>query len=94
MKLLIGIGSCEAYELKGNNDAMRETWLADASSLGIDYKFFHGEGSSKKEDVVNIPCDDSYQGLMQKDWWMYTWAISQGYDFVYRCDHDSYCRPE
>lgn len=94
MKLLIGIGSCEAYENKGNNDAMRNTWLEEASKLGIPHKFFHGLGATPKDDVVLVPCNDNYGGLMQKDKWMYVWALEQGYDYVYRCDHDSYCRPE
>jgi hypothetical protein len=94
MKWLIAVGSCEAYERKGNNDAMRNTWLEEASKLGIPHRFFHGFGATQKDDVVIVPCDDSYGGLMQKDKWMYAWAIEQGYDYVYRCDHDSYCRPE
>ena len=52
MKLLIAVMSCEAYEVKGNNDALRSTWLPEACKLGIDYKFFHGTGAQNKEDVV------------------------------------------
>ena len=94
MKLLIGISSCQAYEEKGNNQAMRDTWLADATSLGIDHRFFHGKGAESKEDVVIVPCKDDYYGLMHKDKLQYFWSIEHGYDYMYRCDHDTYCRPE
>jgi len=94
MKLLIGISSCQAYETKGNNQAMRDTWLTDAAALGLEHRFFHGEGAEPKEDVVVLPCNDGYLGLMHKDKLQYTWALEQDYDYVYRCDHDSYCCPE
>ena len=94
MKLLIAVFSCEAYEVKGNNNALRNTWLSDASKLGIDYKFFHGIGAQQKEDVVMLPCNDGYGGLLQKDKWAHTWCLEHDYDFMYHCDHDTYARPE
>ena len=36
--------------------------------LGIPhYRFFHGHGATHKNDVVLVPCNDDYGGLMQKD---------------------------
>src|SRR5579885_2679274 len=76
MKILISISSCEIFEKSGLNDPLRETWLPDAVKLGMDYKFFHGAGSTEKEDVVVLPVDDSLGGLTEKakarrnGWWI------------------------
>lgn len=111
MKLLIAISSCYAFEKNGNNQVLRETWLADAwpdrktsfvsdSIRGCDYKFFFGTGQGAEtaellNDCVLLPeVDDSYGDLSKKTQHSLRWASSRGYDFVFRCFPDTYCRPE
>jgi hypothetical protein len=93
MKLLVAISSCEQYERDGLNDPLRETWLKDAIALGIDYKFFHGTGSTEKEDVIVLPVDDSMGGLTEKAKAKLKWAVENGYDYVFSCFPDTYACP-
>lgn len=94
MKLLIAISSCEAYELEGNNEPLRATWMAEAAALGIDCKLFHGRLATPKDDVVVLDCDDSYSGLIEKFQAKISWAVKEGYDYVFCCLADCYVRPE
>ncbi len=90
MKWLISISSCSKFENNGWNNALRDTWLRDAKELSVDYKFFHGIGSESKDDVVIIPADDSYYGLMSKTLEKHRWALDNGYDHIFHCYHDTY----
>lgn len=93
-KLLISISSCEYFERNGLNQPLRETWLAEAKKLGIDYKFFHGRGSTPKEDVVVLPVVDELYGLTEKAKAKAKWAHDSGYEYVFSCFPDTYTRPE
>lgn len=44
MKILVAISSCVKDAEQGYNQAMRDTWLGDLRKLGVDYKFFIGNG--------------------------------------------------
>ena len=101
MKFLLAIGSCNRYELNGWNDGPRTTCFADAVRMGMDCKFFHGDRLVKepqecvrRDDIVVLPADDSYGGGMFKAREMYKWMLDRDYDYIYRCDHDTYFRPE
>jgi hypothetical protein len=93
-KLLISISSCEYFESNGLNQPLRDTWLADAKTLGIDYKFFHGRGATPKEDVVVLPVVDELYGLTEKAKAKAKWAHDSGYEFVFSCFPDTYTCPE
>lgn len=94
MRTLISISSCEAFEMSGLNDPLRKTWLQDAMELGFDYKFFHGRGSTEKNDVVVLDVEDALFGLTEKAKAKAKWAVENGYDFVFSCFPDLYARPE
>src|ERR1700690_1360806 len=94
MKLFIAISSCENWEKKGLNDPARKTWLPEATRLGLPYKFFHGIGSTPKEDVVVLNCDDSYRHLAAKFKAKTQWVLEQGYEYMFACQPDCYVRPE
>jgi hypothetical protein len=93
-KLLISISSCEYFEKNGLNQPLRDTWLAEAKQLGIDYKFFHGNGATPKEDVVVLPVVDELYGLTEKAKAKAKWAVDSGYEYVFSCFPDTYARPE
>lgn len=94
MALFVAISSCNRFELNGWNDAMRQTWLQDAKRLGIEYKFFHGEGSEPKDDVVVLDCADGYEALTWKTREKFKWAYEHGYTDVFHCYHDTYAAVE
>jgi hypothetical protein len=49
-KSLILVISCVKHELKGINQAIRDTWLPDAKALDFDVRFFIGDGTTTGED--------------------------------------------
>jgi hypothetical protein len=93
-KVLIAISSCEQYERDGLNQPLRATWLPEAVSLGMDYKFFHGRGASPKEGVVVLDVVDELYGLTEKLKAKICWAVAKGYDYVFSCFPDTYVCPE
>jgi hypothetical protein len=94
MNILIGISSCKPYEEQGYNDHLRNTWLPDATRLGIDYKFFVGHNAEPKEDVIKVNAGDTYWDLGWKCQEKFRWALDKGYDFVFSADCDTYVCPE
>ena len=93
-KLLISISSCQYFEDHGLNQPLRDTWIPEANRLGIDYKFFHGEGAIPKNDVVVLPVVDALYGLTEKAKAKAQWAYDSGYEYVFSCFPDTYIRPE
>ncbi len=96
MKILIAILSCEAYADRRN--AQRETWLSDLRIADYPYRFFLGTPEKHVNcqlgDVVSLDCDDSYAGLPRKLRAAARWALANGYDFLFKCDDDTYVRPD
>ncbi len=93
-KLLISISSCEYFEKNGLNKPLRDTWLLEATALGVDYKFFHGRGATPRHDVVVLPVVDELYGLAEKAKAKAKWAFDSGYEYVFSCFPDTYTRPE
>jgi hypothetical protein len=89
-KTLVAISSCQSYEDSGLNQPLRDTWLPEIVKYKMDYKFFHGEGSSSREDVVQIGCNDAYYDLTSKTKLKLQWALSHSYDYVFCCFPDTY----
>ena len=93
-KLLISISSCEYFEKNGLNQPLRDTWLKEAVELGMEYRFFHGQGATPKDDVVVLPVVDELYGLTEKAKAKAKWAYDSGYEHVFSCFPDTYTRPE
>lgn len=94
-RILIAVSSCHEYEKLGINQSQRDTWLADAVRLGMDYHFFHGlPNFQDRYDVVTFPIDDSIWGLTNKLKLKVKWGFENGYDFIFSCFPDTYARPE
>lgn len=45
-------------------------------------------------DQVFLDCPDTYPQLPQKTRAMIRWAYKQGYDYLFKCDDDTYVRPD
>ena len=87
-KILIAIASCERDSNNGFNNAVRETWIKDCK---VDYKFFRGIGNpTDKEDEVLLDCKDDYLSLPEKTLEILKWSIEKNYDYIFKCDTDTY----
>jgi|SRR5580765_568406 len=94
MKLLVAVSSCQQYESDGWNNPARECWLHELDALGIDYQFFHGHHSLPGRDIVYVDSPDGIQFMTVKTQQSLRWAYERGYDYVFRCFPDTYCRPD
>jgi hypothetical protein len=94
MKCLILISSCFDFEINGNNDALRETWLRDVAKFpGLDCRFVigTGQGAVPMADYLLLPdVEDDYGHLTYKTRASHEWAVAEGYDFVFQCFADTY----
>ena len=87
-RVLIAISSCERDSNNGFNDAVRKTWLNNAK---VDYKFFKGIGGTEShDDEVILDCKDDYLSLPEKTLEILKWALDNNYDYVFKCDTDTY----
>ena len=91
MKILIAIVSCRRD--RTYHQLVRDTWLKDQQ---VDYKFFLGvdqPGTDKlplAEDEVFLNVSDRYTGIRDKVEKMFDWARPQDYDYVFKCDTDTF----
>lgn len=93
-RIIIAISSCQYYEDHGLSQPMRDTWLSDATNLGMDYRFFYGDGAKKRNDVVVVNANDGYYDLTTKTKEKIKWAILQDYDYMFSCLTDCYASAE
>lgn len=101
MKILIAIHA--SHSQPEQMRAQRETWLQDLD--GADYKFFLGQPEGYEPDAVycDFPDGPKYKDskcifrtrvLNQKTEALAHYALIHGYDYVFKCDDDTYIRPD
>lgn len=97
MKVLIAVLSC--YSLQYCEQSVRDTWVSEIPT-GVDYKFFLGRRQGIHDasyryagDEIYLDVDDSFHGVTEKTVAIYNWALSLGYDYVFKCDLDTLIRP-
>jgi hypothetical protein len=106
-KVLVAIPVCHGYTYGSysnnfHNDkqspriqALRDTWLRDLASFDsyVDYKFFYGEGAERDplEDEIFLKCPDTYESLPIKVQMIIRWALQHGFEYIYKCDDDTFC---
>lgn len=90
MKVLIAIVSCARD--KDAHELIRQTWAKD---LHVDYRFFVGRSCELfADDEIWLDVPDDWDGLPQKTRAVCRWALAHDYDFIFKCDTDSYvCVP-
>jgi hypothetical protein len=89
MKVLLAILSCHRDRKLGYDQACRDTWLKGAD---VDHRFFVGGPLTGTwlTDEVHVEADDSYEGLPLKTRAICEWALGRGYDYLFKCDTDTY----
>jgi hypothetical protein len=84
MKILIAILSCKKDQVW--HQQARETWLVNCP---VDYKFFLGK-LAFAYDEVELDAPDSSRHLYKKTQRMIQYAFENEYDFLFKCDIDTY----
>jgi hypothetical protein len=92
MKTLIAVTSCHAF--RDRADAVRATWGPEVSPETADIRYFLGAGEAKHDNEVILDCPDGYHYLSQKTQLIRRWALTHGYDYLWKIDDDTYVRPE
>jgi hypothetical protein len=94
-KVLIAILSCNTQDVQ--DQVCRDTWLTGCSVRELwqmDYKFFRGHSLSGKRDEIYLPVQDDYFSLPHKTKALAVFALNFQYDYVFKCDNDTYvCLP-
>ncbi|WP_153559330.1 hypothetical protein [Roseimaritima sediminicola] len=95
-KILIGALACHAYPERRRR--CLEAWVADALRANMDVVFLLGgadDGPRREGLNLLLPCPDDYESLTQKSRGLFEWALAQtDCDFVFKCDDDTYLRPD
>jgi Galactosyltransferase len=89
-------------------NTIRATWLKDLPA-DVDYKFFYGnqlrsESSRRNpkqlplraplDDEIFLECRDNYTANPDKMKAICRWALDNGYDYILRCDDDTFMYPD
>lgn len=89
-------------------DTIRATWVKDIPA-DVDHKFFYGnrlrqdierrvqrkvELREPMSDEVYLDCGDNYTANPEKMKAICAWALAHGYDYVLRCDDDTFIYPD
>ncbi|RCS49124.1 hypothetical protein DTL42_11310 [Bremerella cremea] len=90
--LIIGALSAQHYD--DRRQACRDTWASNLPKE-VDLVFLVGDPQAKSayrvDDVLYCPCPDNYESLPQKTRWFCNWALaSASFDFLFKCDDDTY----
>lgn len=86
---------------------IRETWLTQLPE-GVDYKFFYGNKLRPENrrnvkpvvlrdplvDEIFLDCEDNYTANPAKMKRICQWALAHGYDYILRCDDDTFIYPD
>lgn len=84
MELLIGIQSC--VRDRPYHQQMRDTWLKNCP---VDYKIVVA-GPPTAPDELEVMCNDGFRYTAHKIHGLVEYAHRSGYDYLFKCDNDTY----
>jgi hypothetical protein len=95
---LVAIKSCNRDRLRGDHDAIRNTWGRDLP-VGVDLRFFIGGEYPKPFEILRVDewllkIPDQYDFLPLKSRAILKWAVIQHYDYSILVDNDTYVVPK
>lgn len=86
MKIFIAVISCERD--KTHHEQARRTWLSNSE---VDYKFILGRECHKQyDDELIVDAGDSLLDLIHKVRRVISYALENDYDYLFKCDIDTY----
>ena len=74
-------------------EAVRATWWNDCKLFpNVTARFFYGSGATRPlcDDEVMLSVPDDYEHLPHKTMAICQWALDNDFDYVFKCDDDSY----
>jgi hypothetical protein len=91
--LLIGVVSCTKYSTR--REGCRTGWMqTTATHPEVTVRFVVGsedvDSPTLGGDTLYVPCKDDYEHLPQKTYWLAFWAAANTYDFLFKCDDDTF----
>lgn len=92
---VIFVGICSCRKLRDRRDAIRDTWLKNVNGP-IMAKFFVGQGADAletAEDIWVVDAPDDYPSLPRKVAALFTKALGTDFDYLFKCDDDTYLDP-
>ena len=96
------------HDQQARVNTIRETWIKDIPA-DVDYKFFYGnrlrqdkerrvqrkvELREPSSDEIFLDCGDQYTANPDKMKAICAWALAHGYDYILRCDDDTFIYPD
>jgi hypothetical protein len=99
VRLLIGVISCGKHHAR--REACRLSWVPAAGTAAatggedaVDVVFVVGVADLAEPwrggDTLYVPCPDDYGHLPRKTWWLARAARDRGYDYLFKCDDDTF----
>jgi hypothetical protein len=94
--LLIAVCSCHKDRDVGCHDSIRRSWGRVALEAGIDVRFFLGGRypANLEADETWVPVPDDYLSLPHKTKAIAQCSLIQGYDYLFKCDNDTFLVPK
>jgi Galactosyltransferase len=97
VKMFLGVLSCHKHATR--RDACLETWANLKQRDDVDLVFILGDGRDawpvREGCLLHCPCPDDYESLSMKTRWLCLWAITNySFDFLFKCDDDTYVHVE
>jgi hypothetical protein len=96
------------HDQQARVNTIRETWVKEIPA-DVDYKFFSGnrlrqdrerrvqrkvELREPSSDEIFLDCGDNYTSNPDKMKAICAWALAHGYDYILRCDDDTFIYPD
>jgi Galactosyltransferase len=92
MKIIVGVLTCS--ETTARRQTCNATWvrrLKASSDIRVVFLVGANELEARLDgDVLNLPCKDGYDSLVHKTKEFCRWALTQDFDYLFKCDDDTF----
>jgi hypothetical protein len=92
---VILVGICSGRKFRDRREAVRDTWLKNVRG-NVVAKFFVGQGTEaleREDDTWVVDAPDDYPSLPRKVAAFYKRALGMDFDYLFKCDDDTYLDP-